>query len=104
MLILLLAAALSASLVTPSLACGVANKGLASVPRPGAGIDAYLPESTLTPDERSKVKALRARVAKLAVAGRKEPGYAAEEEAMQIMGYTKMWMRCGPGTFTWIKL
>ncbi len=50
------------------------------------------------------MKALRARVAKLAAAGRKEPGYAAEEEAMQIMGYAKMWMRCGPGTFTWIKL
>ena len=27
-----------------------------------------------------------------------------EEQAMSILGYRKMWVACGPGTFVWMKL
>jgi hypothetical protein len=40
----------------------------------------------------------------LAGAGKLEQAREIEEQAMRILGYRKAWLKCGEGTFAWIKL
>jgi hypothetical protein len=35
---------------------------------------------------------------------RMQEARAVEERAMKIIGYSKIWLHCGPGTFIWMKL
>jgi hypothetical protein len=39
----------------------------------------------------------------LAAAGKEEDARKAEEEAMRVLGFDKAWLKCGPGTFMWVK-
>jgi hypothetical protein len=104
MRILLLAAALSAFIAAPALACGPAgtDRG-AGIPPLAAGIDALLPQAKLTADQIAKVNALRSEIRDLAAAGKEETARQAEEQAMKMLGYKKAWLACGPGTFLWMK-
>jgi hypothetical protein len=47
--------------------------------------------------------ALREQIRKLTAAGQERAARQREEQAMQILGYKKAWLRCGPGNFKWMK-
>ena len=74
------------------------------IPPLGAGIDEQLPQAKLTVADRKKVEDLKKQMGALAAAGNEEAARKAEEEAMRLLGYSKAWLLCGPGTFTWAKL
>jgi hypothetical protein len=44
------------------------------------------------------------RIQQLVAAGKDAAARDAEEKAMSILGYKKIWLRCGPGTFAWMKV
>ena len=91
-----------AQIPAPALACGPA--GEPSIPPLAAVIDSELPQATLTEAERKTLVALRDQIRTLANAGNERSARQVEEQAMQILGYKKLWLRCGPGTFLWGKL
>ncbi len=106
---LVLAVALSALIAGPAVACGSADKGnvdkgKAHAPPLAAVMDKLLPGAELSPADLEKVTTLRAEIRKLASAGKEEAARDAEEQAMKILGYAKGWLKCGAGTFAWIKL
>jgi hypothetical protein len=98
---LILATALSTFIAAPALACGPANGGRFQMPPIAAGIDELLPKAELPEAEIEKVKALQAQIAKLMAVGKEQLAREAEEQAMRILGYRKVYLRCGPGTFLW---
>jgi hypothetical protein len=71
------------------------------MPPIAAGIDELLPKAELPEAEIEKVKALQAQIAKLMAVGKEQLAREAEEQAMRILGYRKVYLRCGPGTFLW---
>ena len=90
------AIAFAAIIATPASACG---------PRPlAAAFDQLLPEAKLPAEQIEKAKALRVRIATAMTAGDEKAARDAEEEAMEMLGYRKAWLRCGPGSFTWMKI
>jgi hypothetical protein len=62
-----------------------------------------LPEAELAAADRERVMVLREQIRKLMAAGQERAARQLEEQAMQILGYKKAWLRCGPGTFMWMK-
>ncbi len=104
---LVLAIALSALVATPVLACGpggTTRGGSPHAPALAVAIDDLLPTAQLSEDNLKTVMDLRAQIAELARNGREEAARRLEEQAMAILGYKKAWLRCGPGTFLWMKL
>jgi hypothetical protein len=101
---LILATTLSAFIAAPASACGLGNGGRLQIPPVAAAIDELLPKTELPKSEIDKVKALRAQIAKLMAVGKERLAREAEEQAMRILGYTKLYFRCGPGTFGWSSL
>jgi hypothetical protein len=101
---LILAIALVAFIAAPAAACGPAGKDAPHLPPLAAGIDGLLAEAKLPAAEFRKVTALRTEIGKLAAAGNEQAAREAEEQAMSILGYGKVWLRCGSGTFVWMKL
>jgi hypothetical protein len=90
------AIAFSAVVVAPALACG---------PKPlAAAFDQLLPEAQLPAEQIERAKALRVRMTTAMTAGDETAARKAEEEAMEMLGYRKAPMRCGPGSFTWMKM
>jgi hypothetical protein len=67
-------------------------------------IDADLPEAKLSQIDLAKVKELRVQIRDLASVGQEEEARDLEEQAMKILGYQKLWLKCGPGSFTWMRL
>ena len=102
---LLLGIALSMLIAAPALACSSSpdNRG-PQIPPLAAAIDGLLPEAGLSGPDLEKVKALRAEMSAAAAAGKEEAAREVEERAMQILGYKKMWLACGRGTFLWMKM
>jgi len=98
----MLGIAFAALIAAPALACGHAGKP--DIPAPGASIDSFLPEAKLSEAELKRVRALRAKVGTLVAAHRQAQAAKVEEQAMLILGFKKIWLRCGPGTFIWMKL
>src|SRR5262249_32666746 len=88
---LVLATTLFAFIAAPALACGAGNGGRVQIPRIAASIDELLPQSELPSSEIDKVKALRAQIAKLMAVGKERSAREAEEQAMRILGYTKLY-------------
>ena len=80
--------------VTPQ--CGAGN-----VPALAAGIDELLPTAQLSKDDITKVTELRQMVQDLSTDGKVAAARNAEEVAMYYLGYQKVWLRCGAGTFDW---
>ena len=79
--------------------CGAGN-----VPALAAGIDKLLPTAQLSKDDITKVTELRQMVQDLSTDGKVAAARNAEEVAMYYLGYQKVWLRCGLGTFDWERL
>jgi hypothetical protein len=96
--------AIAALVAAPALACGGPGISKPDIPAPGASIDGFLPDAKLSEAELTQVRALRAKVGTLVAAHREAQARKIEEQAMLILGFKKLWLRCGPGTFIWMKL
>jgi hypothetical protein len=101
---LVLATALTALIAAPALACGPADQGRPYTPPVAAAIDRLLPASKLPEVEIEKIKALRAQIAELMAAGKEQMAREVEKQAMHMLGYSKVFLKCGPGTFSWMKV
>ena len=103
---LLAAVALSTLVTMPVLACGFDTKGTGTQPIPSlaALLDDQMPTAKLPDAEVQQVKVLRAKIATLAAENKMQQAREVEEKAMKILGYRKMWLRCEPGTFLWMRL
>jgi hypothetical protein len=93
---------LAALVTAPALACGPSVNGRPAIPPLAADIDSQLPQAKLPQADREKVAALRERIRELTATGNEADARKAEEEAMRILGYRKIWLRCGRGTFQWV--
>ena len=102
---LLAAVALLTVLAVPAMACGP-NPSANAVPIPplAASLDEELATAKLPAARLQEVKALRAKITRLAKARKMDKAREVEEQAMALLGYSKAWLRCGPGTFMWMKL
>jgi hypothetical protein len=101
---LALGIAMFAHTSTPAIACGPTGQSRIDIPPIGADLDEKLFPKTLSEADREKVTALRGHIRVMAKADKLEAARKAEEEAMQILGYAKIWLRCGAGTFLWMKV
>ena len=100
---ILLGLVLSGLIAAPALACGPGTKGGAPIPPIASVLDEELPKAQLTEDDLAKARALRAQIATLVAAKKVDQARAVEEKAMALLGYRKMLLRGGPGTFLWMK-
>jgi hypothetical protein len=73
----------------------------ADIPALAAGIDQLLPTAKLSEADMSTVTELRQTIQLLATDGKVPAARDTEEIAMNILGYQKVWLRCGQGTFDW---
>ncbi len=80
----------------PRMGCGPA------IPRLAAALDEMLPTARLSATDLSKVTVLRDLIQELAKSGKEGSARDVEEVAMGVLGYQKLWLRCGVGTFNWI--
>jgi len=95
---LILAVALSVLVRTAAGACG------GSVPSLGAGLDELLKVAELAPAELTRARELQTQMKLLDASGQARGAREAEEQAMELLGYKKAWLRCGPGSFRWVKV
>ncbi|MCC8982143.1 hypothetical protein [Bradyrhizobium acaciae] len=89
----------SPSMTSPSIASGCGTSG--TVPALAAGIDELLPSAQLSNDDLAKVSELRQMIQDLATDGKLAAARNIEEVAMYYLGYQKIWLQCGLGTFAW---
>ncbi|MCG2626177.1 hypothetical protein L6654_06000 [Bradyrhizobium sp. WYCCWR 13023] len=75
----------------------------ADIPALGAAIDQLLPTAQLSAADMSKITELRQLIQLLATDGKVAAARDVEEDAMNRLGYQKVWLRCGLGTFEWEK-
>jgi hypothetical protein len=94
---LLTGIALGWLLAAPALGCP-------HIPPLGTAIDGLLKQTNLTEADLKKVEDLRKQTTELAAAGKEQDARKAEEEAMRLLGFEKAWLKCGPGTFMWMKI
>jgi hypothetical protein len=73
-----------------------------AIPRLAAALDEMLPTARLSAADLSKITVLRDLIQELSKSGKEGSARDVEEVAMGILGYQKMWLRCGIGTFNWI--
>ena len=66
-------------------------------------IDGLLKQTKLKETDRRKVEDLQKQMTALAAAGNEKDARKAEEDAMHLLGFEKAWLKCGPGTFMWMK-
>ena len=85
---------------TPAIKPTAGNCG-AAIPALGAGIDQLLPTAQLSDADRAGVIVIRHLIDVLAANAKVASARDAEEVAMNTLGYRKVWLRCGAGTFTW---
>lgn len=90
------ALAFAAAAPAPSIACGGAPALGAAIDRLMAVGDAQM--------ARPDIDALRIRMASLARSGDDARARKLEEDAMRLLGFEKLWLRCGEGTFAWIRI
>ena len=95
--------ALFALVAAPVQACAPHGGKRAPVPQLGAAIIIVLQHTQLPTLDIQKVRERQAEIARLASKGRESEARKVEEETMSMLGYTKAWTRCGPGTFSWLK-
>jgi hypothetical protein len=73
----------------------------ADIPALAAGIDELLPKVQLAEADVKQLVELRQTIQLLATDGKVPAARDAEEIAMSILGYQKVWLRCGQGAFDW---
>jgi len=89
---------------TTAIGAAVAQEtGCEAIPRLAAIIDELLPAAQLSAADLTKITVLRELIQELSVKGKEGSARDVEEVAMSLLGYEKLWLRCGFGTFTWIK-
>jgi hypothetical protein len=76
--------------------CGPAISRLATA------LDEMLPTARLSAADLTKVTVMRDLIQELAREGKEGSARDVEEVAMGVLGYKKLWLRCGIGTFVWI--
>jgi hypothetical protein len=81
----------------PALACP-------HIPPLGTAIDGLLKQTKLEEPERKKIEDLRDQIKALTAAGNEQDARKTEEDAMRLLGFEKAWLKCGPGTFMWMKI
>jgi hypothetical protein len=103
---LFVAIMLSALLTAPALACGPSTNGTRAqqIPPLAALLDDLLPNAKLADAEMENLKALRGKIAKLAADHKMKQAREVEKQAMKILGYRQILLRCGAGTFLWGKV
>lgn len=74
----------------------------ATVPPLAAGIDALLPSARLSEADMGRVTSLRQTIQELSADGKEAAARDAEEIAMNLLGYQKVWVSCGVG-FNWVR-
>jgi hypothetical protein len=85
-------------------ACGFGTKAARpAVPAVGTEIARKLKSEQIAPDIAAKVKALTTTMASLLADHKIDEARAVEEHAMQLLGYHKAYLRCGPGVAVWMK-
>lgn len=96
----------SALLAASAFACGPGGttRGAPAVPPIAAALDSRLPAAKLSEEDLSRVRQLRAEVARRVAAGQQDEARDYEEQAMLLLGFRKAWLACGPGTFMWVPL
>jgi hypothetical protein len=95
----------SGLIAAPALACGPAVKGgAAPAPAIVAELDDHLANAKVPEADLAKVRDLRARIATLVAEKKIDQASDAQEEAMRILGYRKAFLRCGPGSYAWMKV
>jgi hypothetical protein len=72
-----------------------------NIPPLAAGIDQLLPTAQLSEADTTKVTELRQIIQVLSTDGKAAAARDVEEVAMNLLGYQKVWLRCGLGTFDW---
>jgi hypothetical protein len=91
-------------IATLSLAIALAPAlGCDRIPSLGVPLDDLLARTALPAVERARLADLRGEIARLADDGQMERAREIEEQAMRILGYRKLWLKCGAGTFAWTK-
>jgi len=92
-------------IATLSLAIALAPAlGCDRIPSLASPLDDLLAGTTLPAVELERLAKLRREIARLADGGQMERAREIEEQAMRILGYRKLWLKCGEGTFAWAKL
>jgi hypothetical protein len=74
------------------------------IPPLAAALDELLPTAQLSAVDLNKVTMLRELIRELSANGKEASARDVEEVAMKLLGYQKLWLRCGFGTFNWINL
>ena len=78
--------------------------GADAIPALAAGIDELLPTARLSQEDLTKVTELRRAIQDLATDGKIAAARNVEEVAMYDLGYQKIWLKCGLGTFAWTQV
>lgn len=72
-----------------------------NTPELAAGIDQLLPIARLSEADKAEVAELRQTIQVLAASGKIAAARDVEEVAMKVLGYRKVALGCGPGSFDW---
>ena len=83
-------------LATSAFACGV--------PPLADPLERLIGQAILTQADLARVNDLRTRLKAQAAAGDSVSAREIEEQVMRMLGYEKVYLRCGPGSFRWNKL
>jgi hypothetical protein len=86
------------AIATPVQGCGTA----ATIPPLASGIDELLPNAHLAEADMTRVTSLRQTIQELSADGKESAARDAEEVAMNLLGYRKVWLSCGVG-FDWVR-
>lgn len=78
-----------------------ASQCAGSIPPLAAGIDQLLPTAQISEDDKAKVTELRQTINDLSANGKLAAARNVEEVAMYYLGYQKISLQCGVGTFAW---
>lgn len=96
MRVLAVAVLISVATAAPAAACG-------SRAPVGAAVEDALKGAKLAQADLARVRAMQSEIKALASSD-EEQARKVEERAMQALGYKKVWLRCGPGSFAWQKV
>jgi hypothetical protein len=101
---LMLGVMFSAVLAGSAFACGPGSTSRAAYNPPAAGsaIEFRLKDAKISPEDRAKVELYRDAIARLVKAKQDSEARDAEDKAMLILGFRKLYMACGTGSFMWV--
>jgi hypothetical protein len=99
----LIALVLSVLVAPAALACGGTPTDRPAVPPLAAALELALPNARLPAAELATARQLLASIKELAAAGDEQAARRLEQEAMELLGFEKALLRCGPSSFMWVR-